>query len=263
MIVEIPLWRRPAYHPCGSRASISLFAFSEAPLTPDVPFSLSRFGAPSADSVSCLNVQTHAEADDPKWFDGWRTGALRTIAVTDLADAARLDAARYCHSIVAEIDDPPDLGYLQAAWAVARWLADRGCFALVDVHAGRWLDGSKLAALIPERPFNLDAEVRFVFETDPTPGWDSGNFGHAMHTRGMAKFGRPDVITGLALPDMVEFLEQVLRQVAQALADGASVSPGQGINIAGKRAFALVPYQPGVNAPQVHLNNEGMLIVPA
>jgi hypothetical protein len=233
---------------------VLLVAFSPGPLADAGPLSMSRFGAPTEQSVRGLDMRTHAAEEDPDWFDGWRTGALATMAAAQLPDAGRLDTAGYCHAVRADVPDPPDLGHLQAAWAATRWLVERGCFAVLDAHAGRWRDGPALSALAPDRPFDLGDEITIVFETDETPG-----FGHAMHTRGMAKFARPDLMAA-ADPGNADRLAQVIHQLASALADGDTVAPGQGVDVDGRDSYRLVSYQPGVNAPEVHLNNEGYLL---
>ena len=179
------------------------------------------------------------------------------MAASELPDAARLDAARYCHSVAARVADPPDHGHIQAAWAAARWLVARGSFAVLDTHAGRWHGGDQVAGLDAERPFDVGTEVTIVFETDRTPG-----FGHVMHTRGMAKFARPDLMTATE-PGTADQAAQVIFHLSRSLADGDTVSPGQNVDVDGRREYTLVAYQPGVNAPQVHLNNEGYLLEPA
>jgi hypothetical protein len=252
--VTIPLWTRPHHRATRADASVLLVAFSEAPLADGVPFSMSRYGVPTEAAASSLDTRTHARDDDPEWFDGWRTGAIASIAASQLTDGGRLGSARFCHSATARVTDPPDHGHIQAAWAAARSFVERGCFAVLDAHAGRWHDGARVAALAPDRPFDLGAEVTMVFETDRTP-----DFGHPIHTRGMAKFARPDLMAA-AEPDTADMLAQVLHHLAQALADGETLSPGQAIDVDGRHEGSLMPYQPGVNAPEVHLNNEGYLL---
>jgi hypothetical protein len=252
--VTIPLWTRPNHRATQADAAVLLVTFSEAPLADGVPFSKGRFGVPTEAAASSLDVRTYTRDDDPEWFDGWRTGAIASIAASQLTDGGRLQSARYCHSVTTRVTDPPDHGHVQVAWAAARWLVERGCFAVLDAHAGRWHDGARVAALAPDRPFDLGAEVTMVFETDRTPG-----FGHAIHTRGMAKFARPDVMAA-AEPDTADMLAQVVHHLAQALADGETLAPGQAVDVDGQHEFSLERYRPGANAPEVHLNNEGYLL---
>src|SRR6266536_3312405 len=81
---------------------------------------------------------------------------------------------------------------LQLAWAVASKLAQTGACATLEVYAANWLSGAIVASLPPDRPFTLHREVSLIAETELTPG-----FGHAVHTRGMMKVGRPDLIAGV------------------------------------------------------------------
>jgi hypothetical protein len=258
--MPVPLWTRPRHRATGSRASIRLLAFAEAPLADDVKFFMHQYGAPSPESVRALDIRQIAWEDDPPWFDNWRIGAVKTIAEMQLPDVGRLDAARYCFSVEAEQDDPPDHVILQAAWAVARWHVERGCSVVFDPDAARWHDAARVAALAPDRPFNLDNEIGLIIET--TPRKEFGGRGHALHTRGMVKFARPDVMVA-ATPETAERLTQIVREVAQWMADGEMPTPGQGLDVNDEHEFFFVPLEPGVNAPQVNLNNDAFLLVPA
>jgi hypothetical protein len=81
---------------------------------------------------------------------------------------------------------------LQLAWAVASKLAQTGACATLDAYAANWLSGAIVASVPPDRPFIPHREVSLISETGPTPG-----FGHAVHTRGIMKVGRPDLIAGV------------------------------------------------------------------
>lgn len=233
---------------------MALVAFSADPLNPDARLDARRFGMPGHPSVQELDVRSHARDDDPGWFDDWHTGALAAIAERDLPDPAVLRAARHCHLVRLEVDDPADLGHLQVAWAVAGWLISQGSYAVLDAHAHRWHSGAAVAALAPDRPFVLDAEAGIVVETGDGPGL-------AVHTRGMAKFARPDLI-GMPERSERDLMAQVLWRLARLSADGADIPVGQRMRFDEQHAFTTVGYQPDVNAPQVNLNNDGLLIVP-
>ena len=113
---------------------------------------------------------------------------------------------------------------------------------------------ARVAALPADRPFALGHEIGIVAETDPTPG-----FGHAVHTRGMYRFARPDLITGVSAED-IEYTGRVLNHLAGLLAEGAVLRPGQVQRFDGDHTVQLEAYRPDGNAPEVHLNNEGLLI---
>jgi hypothetical protein len=221
-----------------------------------VPMELALRGVvPAAAPVAALDVRLHHYTDSASWIDGWRTGALRNIAARQLDDLGGLDAARCCYSISVEVDDPIDLAHLQLAWAVAAALANAGTCATLDAYACNWLSAAEVAALLPGRPFNSQREVSIVAETEPTPG-----FGHAVHTRGMIKFGRPDLIAGVPR-DRIDDTGRILNHLARMLAEGHTLEPGQELRFDGRRSVTVAPYVPGAAIPEVNLNNDGLLLI--
>jgi len=252
MTETVTPWLRGSFQDTGREASIMLVAFAEDDVLADPSLDVA---APMIAPVSNLDVRTRRYADDPEWLDSWRTGALRTVADARLSDPARLDAATHCYTVRVDLDDPADLTHLQLAWAVATALSGKGCFAVLDAHAGHWLDGAEVAELPADRPFVVQREVSLTAETTATPG-----FGHAVHTRGMRKFARPDLITG-APADRIEYTAMVLSHLARMQAEGALLTEGQVFRFDGSHTVQLVAYEPDGRVPQVNLNNDGLLLL--
>ena len=249
----IPPWTRPRFEPTSARADVLLVALADRDVLDGNSLTIGP-GVPRSAPVADLKLQSHHYHNSPDRIDAYRTGALRNIAQKSLSDPARLDAVTHLYDIRIEIDDPADLTHLQLAWAVAAGLVRAGCHTILDAHAITWLDGYRVAALPADRPFALGDEIGIVAETDPTPG-----FGHAVHTRGMHKFARPDLITGVPA-DRIEYTGKVLNHLAGLLAEGAVLRPGQILRFDGDITIELEAYRPDGNGPEVHLNNEGMLI---
>jgi hypothetical protein len=202
-------------------------------------------------------VTRHRRTEAVEWFDGLLTGAARNRAEVELTDTSRLDNPFECYRIRVDVIDPPDLRHIQQAWAQATWLAGLGCVAVLDGFALRWHDGSAVAALAADRPFTVEAEVSVTWETDATPG-----FGHVIHTRGMVKFGRPDLMTGVASED-IDATHRILNRLARMQAEGTVITPGERIRVDPVGSYLVAAYKPDVNAPQVHLNNDGLLLMRA
>ncbi|GAA1825815.1 hypothetical protein GCM10009682_51930 [Luedemannella flava] len=250
------VWPRLNYQRTARRAVVRLLAFAPGPL-PDLSINPGEYGLPAGDHLAALTVTAH---DDPGQLDQWRAGAWRAGAEQDLVDARRLDAATHCVTIEADLPDPADLGHLQAAWALAQGLVAHGAFAVLDAHAGRWVDAALLETWPPERPFDLDEEVNVVLRTDGTDG-----FGHVLFTRGMAKFARPDIVA-VVRPGMARMVNRVVRQLAGMLAEGGTAIPGQRLgagdpSLGGAAAFHLAVYDPPSNAPALPLSNDALLVV--
>lgn len=164
---------------------------------------------------------------DPAWFDGFRTGAIRAIAQQDLdRDLAALDAATHVDVIAHEPRGVTDLAYLTAAWDEVRALGNRIIFDAVAMKFHR------------AAPVALDVatEIRVVYETDTT----ASQRAHALHTRGMRKFGAPDLVA-LCTDDDVELVGTAIRELAEHVARGTELAtPRHAVEVApGVRWFVV------------------------
>jgi hypothetical protein len=252
----IGVWRRSAYQPGGGPGRVFLVLFSEQDSPAVPPISRTRHGVPTAGPMKHLEVAVVGADEAPGWIRGWTEGALRNLADRALGDdALRLPGARSCVRIDGEVPDPADLAHLQLAWGLAKACLENGCFAALDAHQARWLTGKEVLGWAPERAFDIGREVSVVFETDASPG-----YGHVVHTRGLAKFGRPDLLMRGAKPEEADLAGRRLDALALRLAMGELLRPGQAIETLGGPAV-LEEYRPGRNAPEVHLNNEGLLLL--
>ena len=247
----IPMWHRPSYQATDRRVAVAIFAFSEQPLTSGVPLVAARYGIPSAVAMSSVHVRGRSPSKDK--LDDWRHGAFREVAEMQLSDLGPLDAARHEFGITVDTPDRADLGYLQGSWAAAKWLVDRGCSVVFDLHAARWYDRATIGAWPGDRPFDFDTEASVIIET--------GGTDNMVHTRGMIKFARPDVLVRAGALSS-GFARRVVHDVAEMMAAGYVHPRNTVFRIDGVPRFRLVRYEPDVNAPQVNLNNDGLLLVP-
>jgi hypothetical protein len=206
---------------------VVLFAFGTGPLGSEIELSLETFGAPSKEALATCSVQTVARAQDPAWFDGFRSGSLRAIATQDLgAGCAALDAADHVHVIGAQPRSVTDLTYLQAAWALARYIVHRGATVVLDAMAMAFTPAGHLQG--PNEPLDVSREVRVVYETDT----DRPDQAHAIHTRGLRKFGAPDLVA-LCTDADVPLVGQAITELADAVARGTDLAtPRHAIEVA-------------------------------
>lgn len=248
-------WPRTHFAPGGDAARVTLFAFSPDPLPDRLPLSRVRHGVPDGGPPPELSIVTTTRDAAPEWYHGFFDGASGAMARRVFGKAyPALERTAHCHRIELELPDPPDLGYLQSAWALARCVCEIGSVAVLDAAATRWLAAADVLAWATDRPFAIDREVVFVFETDPTPG-----VGHVAHTRGMAKFGRSDLVLTDADPGDVTGVVAVLESLALEGAMGRLLRAGQVYRVGAARA-RLAPYVPGRDFPDLHLNNAGLIV---
>ncbi|MBL9012583.1 MAG: hypothetical protein JNL83_00310 [Myxococcales bacterium] len=235
------------------RANVTLLVFGQE--LEEGPLSLSRFGIPTPESVANIDVRRHERARDPAWFDGFRSGSMRAIATSDLGPRiAALDAATVACSIALDIDGPADLTYLQAAWGYARYLIAMGGSVVLDAQAIAYHDGDTLPP--PGAPLDTEREVRVVFETSA----DRPDAPHALHTRGLRKFGAPDLVT-LCRDDDVPLLSTAIRELADGMARGLDLgTPRHRLEVAPGVHWVLVPDEHGLG-DLLQLNNAARVLV--
>lgn len=272
-------WNRPLLNRSG-RASVELvlLCFGKQPVT-EWALSAAALGLPRRRLPKGLAFYGLRRADNPETFDlagasavqvaGTRQGlpGLDAAAAAALVEEA-LDCvciefpgeAGYLHT------DPETLEHAQVAWALAKYaMSQEGALFVLDVQQGRFFNAAVIRNLEPRREFSLAHEVFVVMETRSPE-----HLGRHLltHTRGMRKFGRPDLLlmdVQAACPIALHAAQRVLMLIAGRLALGEVVPISTqsllGISIASRKLkVSLVPYMPGQNAPEANLNNSGLIV---
>ena len=168
----------------------------------------------------------------------------------DPAALAALRGADRGHLVRATVADPADHVHLQAAWAAVRWLVRRGAACALDGFALRWHGAAALAAHDVAAPLDLAREVTVVVEAAPRPGAPA----RVVHTRGLRKVARPDVIELLADDGEPDAAVARVRAVAARLVDGWLPAPDD--------AAAEVAPAPAALTEALGLNNDALLLLP-
>ncbi|HVK88846.1 MAG TPA: hypothetical protein VM513_32220 [Kofleriaceae bacterium] len=202
-------------------------------------------------------LRTIARAVSPAWFDAWRQGSLRAIAEQDLGpQIAELDATDHAHVIASAPVAPVDLAYLHAAWSAARALVARGASIVLDAHAMTYVPAAKLPAV--DAPLEVAREVRLVYETTATRAEGA----HALHTRGLRKFGAPDLVA-LCTDADARIVGHALAELADAVARGTELAtPRHAIHVAPGVTWVAIEDEHRLGA-LLQLDNEVRVIVDA
>ncbi len=252
MTTPVSTWPRTGFQPGGGRNVFQLFCFSTGPLKGDVPLSASRFGLPAPEAMKLVEVRELTRDMDSTWFDGFRAGSLRGVATQALGDVSALDSATQLTAVLVDREDTADLSHLQAAWATAQWLVARGVSVVLDAQTNRFWKGADVAEWPASRPFSLSIDVNVVVEAEPTSPIAN------VHTRGLQKFGRPDLVTRDVPGEQWDAVAGLVRALAGQLANGVVLRAGDRVNLDGK-SLTLAAYKPAPES-DLHLNNEGLLI---
>jgi hypothetical protein len=216
------VWPREQYVVGGGPGEIALIALSSKKLPDPLPVSRKRHGMPDeGEGPSSVALVSRDRAEDPAWFTEQVVAPFADLIASDLGPqhAAAALAAEHAYVIEAQVDDPDDLGHVQAAWALAKCVCEEGADIVIDVYAARAHLGSEVVGLPPERDFDIMHEVTLFF--DELPGGKV-----AAWSLGLRKFGRPDIVLLDVNPDDATDAALLLRDIAATLASGERIEPG-------------------------------------
>jgi len=236
----VATWPRASYVPGGGPGEVALIALSPVRLPDPLPVSRQRHGMPDAgDGAASVALVARDRADDPQWFTESVVAPFAELIATDLgpSSAAAALAAEHAYVIETQVDDPDDLGHVQAAWALAKCVCEEGAAIVIDVYAARAHLGSEVAALPPERSFDVMHEVTLFFDEQPDGAL-------AAWSLGLRKFGRPDIVLVGVSPDAATDAALLLRDVAATLASGERVEPGDTISAPDGRELVAERFDP-------------------
>ena len=101
---------------------------------------------------------------------------------------ARIEQAPECVTIHGEVVDPPDLNYLRDCIGLVTYFLDHGAVAATDAQQLKFYDRVEWRReFFDSGKPNVHRHVSILFSDEPSGG------GRWFHTRGMRKFGRPDL----------------------------------------------------------------------
>jgi hypothetical protein len=236
----IGVWPRDTYVSGGGRAQVALIALSRAKLPDPLPVSRTAHGMPDVgDGPGAVGLAMRDRADNPDAFVEEVLAPFAELIAQDLGPSAAATALTVEHAYVieAELDDPHDLGHLQAAWALAKCVCEEGAAIVIDVYAARAHLGVEVAALPPERTFDVMHEV----------------------TLGLRKFGRPDLVLVGIQPDDATTAAILLRDIAQTLAAGERIEPGDKVGTPDGKVLTAERFEPA-DFPLVAVDGEALLL---
>jgi len=239
-----PPWPRESYVTGGGAAEVALIALATAKLPDPLPVSRTRHGMPDeGDGAQAVALVARDRADDPAWFADQVLAPFAELIASDLGPsaAAAVLAAEHAYVIEAQLDDPDDLGHIQAVWALAKCVCEEGAAVVIDVYAARAHLGSEVAQLAPDRAFDIMREVTLFFDEQP-----DGSL--AAWSLGLRKFGRPDLVLLDVVPDLATEAALVLRDIAATLAAGDRIEPGDQVAAPGGTILTAVRFEPAMSA---------------
>lgn len=220
MPAALPSWPRPHFTPGGGDPLLFYVVFGNF----DLKKTLSRSKYRSEGVRAWLELTSHERATEPDVFARHQSGKMWEMRTRDAPLlAAEAEQAPQCVTLRGEPADSPSLNYFRDAIGVVAWLLDTGGVAVHDPQM-LWLwsaDEWREEAFEPNAP-NPDRHTAILVDPESVGvSW--------YHTRGMRKFGRPDLsIRGVgekyadAVTELIErFVE--LQALGHVIAEGEPV----------------------------------------
>ena len=251
----VAVWPRTNYVIGGGTGEVALIALSSQKLPDPLPVSRKQHGMPDeGDGPDSVALVARDRAEDPVWFTEQVVAPFADLIAADLGPehAAAALAAEHAYVIEAQLTDPDDLGHVQAAWALAKCVCEEGATVVIDVYAARAHLGAEVAALAPERDFDIMHEVTLFFDET-----DDGSL--AAWSLGLRKFGRPDIVLLDVGPDAATDAALMLRDVAATLASGERIEPGDTVAAPSGRNYVAERFDPK-NAEVVAVEGDAILL---
>jgi hypothetical protein len=218
-------WPRPHFQPGGGDAHFFFKVHGAFAGPPAISRSKYRCnGIPSGADVSL-----YAKDSTPTVFDLGTTdflgGELRRTASALFDTVAGSDQ---CLAVRGEVKDPPTLDYLRDVVGVVTALLDGGGVGVFDAHAFRWFTPSEWRERIFEPAAAVPRHhVSILVSDEKAAGrrW--------FHTRGMRKFGRPDLSVHDVPPDLEPMAIDLCSRFIEHQAFGLVVPEGQVVRMNG------------------------------
>ena len=217
-------WERKQFQPEGGNAFLFYAVFGDLP--DEITISGKEYHCASIpDGVELLRYDAE---NQPDVLDGFREGPMWDLLVQENpAMAAQVERANCCALVRGEISDPPNLRYLRDCVGLVTWFLDHGGCCVYDPEMLRWWE----PGVWRQQIFEPHAPVPRHHVVILCSGEETG-FGLWLHTRGMRKFGRPDLSVHNVPQKLGEAVIDLLNRLIETQAFGAVIPEGQEIRMA-------------------------------
>jgi hypothetical protein len=221
--MTLPSWERPNFVGGGGDAHVFFVAYGTFTQPPARTEGLEEYRSAGLPAGLQARRLCRAELPTMPFVSGEMANLLR-LEEKDLF--AAMVAAPECLVVQGEQTEPRDLNYLRDTIGWLAWWFDHGADVVLDVHrlrlydaASWWLD---LFAPLPPRWLN---HLLFLSAEEPKGLW--------LHTRGLRKFGRPDLSIRRVESDQQAAVIEMLQRLAVLQVEGGVIQEGQGIQKSG------------------------------
>lgn len=219
---ELANWERPYFESSDGVAEILYVAFGKPPEEWNVSGSKYRIaGIPDG-----INIHTYGPNSHPEVVNDFRAGYLwEKLLQNSPGLSAQISEQTECLIIRGSLRDPENLNYLRDIVGLIQWLFDCGINGVFDPHAFLWWGAEEWDEVFQK--FQASPHSHVMIFTSPENGQEWA------HTRGMRKFGRPDLSVRGYPSERIADVERLMNRFIEMQALGAVVPDGQEIRMEG------------------------------
>lgn len=215
-------WSRPYYTSGGGDAF--LFYVVYGPIPQDFSISGSRYRCD--DIPEELVISSYGPASDPEVVESFRSGYLWDQFQQENMEAAN-DVAKQstCLIIQGTMPDPPDLNYLRNVVGFIAWTLDVGGVGIFDPQMFKWWTPSDWRTWLFEPASAVPTHHVMILFSEEEDGTEW------FHTRGMRKFGRPDLSVHQVSREFRDGIVDLFNRFIEFQAFGGIIAEGQEIKM--------------------------------
>ena len=215
-------WPRRYFTPGGGRPNLFYVAFGRA----DGPLQISASAYRCAGVPAGTEIMAYGPGQHPEQVAKFREGYLwDTLRHEEPALAAKLAAEDSCLVLRADLDDQPDLDYFRDTVGILTYLLDHGASGIYDPYMLRYWSKERWRADVFDPAAAVPREHVIILFSGDGPGTEW------FHTRGLRKFGRPDLSVPFTPTRYREAIIDLLNRFIEFQAFGGVIEDAREVNL--------------------------------
>ncbi len=239
MTEELASWARPYYRAGGGDPFLFYVIYGPTP----AEFAVSRSRYRCAGVPEGIRLVRYGPDSDPEVPASFRTGYLwDELNRGDARLAGLVESQTECTIVSGSISDPADLDYFRDVVGLIQWLVDSGGVAVYDPQSFKWWGAGEWR----DSAFDSDTgsprhHVVILSSEDEGGEW--------LHTRGLRKFGRPDLSVHHVGPEYREAVIDLLNRFIEFQAFGGVIDEGETVRMSTLPAGMTCQHRGDVDDP--------------
>lgn len=220
-------WPRPYYERPGGQPFLFYAVFGEFDVGYEVGSEYRTLGVHPSLRLDLYNRQDHTD-----FLSRFRAGYLwDELAAQEPALARRIAEADQCLILRGELGDRGDLNYLRDSVGLLTFFLDHGGVCVYDPQMFRWWEPGAWRRQVFQPAGPVPRQHAVVLTSDEDESGASGEPRTWFHTRGMRKFGRPDLSVHDVPPQYHEAVIDLFERFIEFQAFGGIIAEGQEISM--------------------------------